>query len=112
MNYYIEIPLLGLAISIEVLSGVLLYIVMIAGMLAKTIWDQTEQGKLKPNLQKIIRPLLVSPITFSAFWGPMYLQQDGVGISMTSMLYAFQIGFMWQYVLERKLETKAENKQN
>ena len=54
-------------------------------------------------LNKMFRPFLVSPIAFSAFWGPMYAQQNGGGLSLTMALYAFQIGFMWQHVLEKKV---------
>ena len=76
---------------------------MVAGMFAKTIWDQTQTGEslVLPSFVKVIRPLLISPIAFSAFWGPMYVQQGVKGLNLTLALYAFQIGFMWQHVLEK-----------
>ena len=32
----------------------------------------------------------------------MYVQQGSGGLSLTMALYAFQIGFMWQHVLEKR----------
>lgn len=102
-DYYVSLPLIGWPISFSILSAILLFTFMTVGMFAKAVWDQTEGGALYPPLVKIIRPLLISPIAFSSFWGTMYLQQGSAGFSITSALYAFQIGFMWQHVLEKKL---------
>ena len=103
MDYLVEIPLLGLPMSVTTISSLALFIVMVMGMTAKAMWDQIDtDGKLRPAKEKIIRPLLISPIAFSAFWGPMYVQQGG-GVSLTMALYAFQIGFMWQHVLEKRI---------
>jgi hypothetical protein len=73
-------------------------------MVAKAIWDQTERGALIPSSVQLVRPVLISPIAFSTFSGAMYLQHEVVGLSLTAMLFAFQIGFMWQHVLEKKVE--------
>jgi hypothetical protein len=81
---------------------------MVLGMLAKAVWDETERGKLLPRRTNIVRPLLISPIAFSAFWGALQLQQGGAGFSVPAALYAFQIGFMWQHVLEKKLVGEKE----
>lgn len=105
----VVIPFTNWAVSLASASAVVLFLVMVAGMVAKAVWDQTETGKgLLPSRDKIVRPFLVSPIAFSAFWGPMYVQQGSGGLSLTMALYAFQIGFMWQHVLEKRLggETK------
>lgn len=102
--YLVELPLLGWAVSYSTVSAMVLFVAMLAGMVAKAIWDETggEKGKW-PAWNKMLRPFLVSPIAFSAFWGPMYAQQGGGGLSLTMALYAFQIGFMWQHVLEKKV---------
>lgn len=108
VEYYVKIPFLGWTIRVGVLSAVALFLVMVIGMLAKAFWDQTEMGTVIPPLAKILRPLLISPIAFSAFWTPMYIQQGGAGVSFTMALYAFQIGFMWQHVLEKKATAGTE----
>ena len=103
VEYRVEIPLLGWSVNGGVLSAVLLFLAMVIGMFAKAFWDQTESGSILPSFVRILRPLLISPIAFSAFWTPMYIQQGGTGVSLTMALYAFQIGFMWQHVLEKKV---------
>jgi len=108
VEYYWKIPVLDWPMSVSAASAVFLFIAMLVGMFAKAVWDQPEGGKIIPPLVKIVRPFLISPIAFSAFWGPMYLQQGNAGISLTMALYAFQIGFMWQHVLEKKLKTGAD----
>jgi hypothetical protein len=104
LDYLVEVPLLGWAVSYSTVSAMVLFVAMLAGMVAKAVWDETggEKGNW-PAWNKMFRPFLVSPIAFSAFWGPMYAQQDGGGLSLTMALYAFQIGFMWQHVLEKKV---------
>ena len=105
VEYYVKVPLLGWAISVAVFSAVVLFLAMVIGMFAKAFWDQTESGSILPSFVRILRPLLISPIAFSAFWTPMYIQQGGTGVSLTMALYAFQIGFMWQHVLEKKVSS-------
>lgn len=101
--YLVEVPVLGWTVSVVTISAIVLFVIMLSGMIAKAVWDQIDKdGTLRPTSEKIVRPLLVSPIAFSAFWGPMYVQQGGGGLSLTMALYAFQIGFMWQHVLEKK----------
>ncbi|MFO0730791.1 MAG: hypothetical protein U0361_07320 [Nitrospiraceae bacterium] len=99
-----EVPVLGIHASVGTISAIVLFVIAGPGHDRQAVWDQIDiDGKLQPSKSKIIRPLLVSPIAFSAFWGPMYLQQGGGGLSLTMALYAFQIGFMWQHVLEKKV---------
>lgn len=101
-GYLVVLPVVGWEVSLSTISAMALFVVMLAGMVAKAIWDETEGNKGRwPSWDKMLRPFLVSPIAFSAFWGPMYLQSGG-GLSLTMTLYAFQIGFMWQHVLEKK----------
>lgn len=107
---YVEIPVIGWPVSVGFVSGILLFLFMVAGMLAKAVWDQTEGGKVKPPLVKILRPILISPIAFSAFWGPMYIQKGSAGVSLTMILYAFQIGFMWQHILEKRVTAGTQEK--
>jgi hypothetical protein len=103
MEYLVQLPIVGLRMSVGSLSAIVLFAVMLCGMVAKTIWDETGGDNWRwPRVNKLFRPFLVSPIAFSAFWGPMYIQQGGGGLSLTMTLYAFQIGFMWQHVLEKK----------
>jgi hypothetical protein len=105
VDYLVELPGVRWTVSFSTISAMVLFVVMLAGMVAKAIWDDTggDKGRLPP-WNKMLRPFLVSPIAFSAFWGPMYLQSGG-GLSLTMTLYAFQIGFMWQHVLEKKGST-------
>jgi hypothetical protein len=105
LDYLVELPLLGGTVNYSTVSAMVLFVAMLAGMVAKAVWDETggEKGNW-PAWNKMFRPFLVSPIAFSAFWGPMYAQQDGGGLSLTMALYAFQIGFMWQHVLEKKVD--------
>ena len=107
--YLVKVPLIGLTINVAKLSAFLLYLTMVLGMAAKTVWDQTDEGSILPPAAKIVKPILISPIAFSAFWGPMYVQQGSAGVSLTTALYAFQIGFMWQHVLERRIGVKGKN---
>lgn len=103
--YLVRIPVLG-AVNVGSISATILFVIMLCGMVAKAVWDQTDKGDtLWPPKGKIVRPLLVSPIAFSAFWGPMYVQQGSAGLSLTMALYAFQIGFMWQHVLEKRISS-------
>lgn len=104
LDYLVELPLVGWTVNYSTMSALVLFVVMLSGMVAKAVWDETggAQGRW-PTWNKLVRPFLVSPIAFSAFWGPMYAQQDGGGLSLTMALYAFQIGFMWQHVLEKKV---------
>lgn len=103
MEYLVELPLVGWEVSVGSISAVVLFLVMLSGMVAKAIWDETGGDRWQwPSANKLLRPFLVSPIAFSAFWGPMYIQQGSGGLSLTMTLYAFQIGFMWQHVLEKK----------
>src|SRR5437867_1474275 len=101
-NLY-AVPLLGVRVSFTAASAGILFLTMVVGMIAKAFWDATERKSVLPNMKKILRPILISPITFSAFWGALQIQQANAGFSLTAALYAFQIGFMWQHVLERRV---------
>lgn len=104
LDYLVELPGVGWTVNYSTVSAIVLFVVMLSGMVAKAIWDETGGEPVQwPAWNKLLRPFLVSPIAFSAFWGPMYVQQGGGGLSLTMALYAFQIGFMWQHVLEKKV---------
>jgi len=109
-EYLWKVPILNWTMNSSAASAIFLFMAMVVGMFAKALWDQTEAGSIIPPLAKVLRPFLISPIAFSAFWGPMYIQQGSGGISLTMALYAFQIGFMWQHVLEKRLATGLEPK--
>jgi len=67
------------------------------------IYDAADDDDVIPSSVQLVRPVLISPIAFSTFSGAMYLQNQVIGLSLTAMLFAFQIGFMWQHVLEKKV---------
>ena len=46
--YLVNIPVLGWAVSVATISAVILFVVMLGGMIAKAIWDQTEKGRGTP----------------------------------------------------------------
>lgn len=80
MDYLVALPILNFQMTVGTISALVLFAVMLMGMMAKAVWDQIDtDGMLQPTRGRIVRPLLVSPIAFSAFWGPMYVQQGGGG---------------------------------
>jgi ABC-type molybdate transport system permease subunit len=103
MNYYVKIPLFG-NIDIQIIAGIGLYIILVIGMIAKTIYDQSENEKIVIKLNKLIRPVVVSPIVFGSYISLIFLKDQYVGFSITTALLAFQIGFSWQQVLEKKIK--------
>lgn len=65
--------------------------------------DDTGSGsRISIKACKLIRPIVVSPIVFSAFISLLYLKSQFIGFSVTYALLAFQIGFAWQQILEKK----------
>ena len=74
---------------------------MVLGMLAKAVWDRTEEGKIWPGAPNIVRPLVVSPVVFSIFGGMSYIEELNLNMSISTLIYAFQIGFMWQHVFRK-----------
>jgi len=101
-----KIPGLAFPVTSTQFSAFCLFGLMVVGMMFKAMWDETERGKVWPSRVQVVRPLLISPIAFSAFWGTMYIQTESPGLSLTMALYAFQIGFMWQHVLEKRIEAE------
>ena len=74
------------------LLDVIYAITMIAGILAKEIWDNiNENNKLEVKLPRIIGALIVSPIVYAA----VYSQFAGE-LSLLGLAIAFQNGFFWQ----------------
>jgi len=98
---FVDLPIIRWRIKLSTASTILLFLAMVLGMIAKAVWDQTENNRLLPTAVQLARPVLISPITFSAFLAAVYVERERVTVSLTSLLFAFQIGFMWQHVLER-----------
>ena len=95
-------------LSIQVVSAILLYLALILGMIARVIFDQTRNGrKLTIKAWKILHPLMASPVVFLAFLGILYIPGKSVGINITTALLAFQIGFTWEKLFEKKREYPA-----
>lgn len=78
---------------------IMLYLIMIAGMAAKYLYDAIGKGN-NPSIEKwqFFRPLLVSPIVF----GSIYANLGNSTPSLLLFIFSFQNGFFWQTVLKRK----------
>jgi hypothetical protein len=80
-------------------SDVVMYLMMLAGMLAKYFWDVIEQKKrFKIDGLQLIKPMLVSPIIFI---GIVTLTVD-TNLSLLHFLLSFQNGFFWQTILYKQ----------
>jgi hypothetical protein len=42
-------------------SMTMLFIIMVVGMVAEAIWDQTDRGAVVPSSVQLVRPILISP---------------------------------------------------
>lgn len=75
-------------------EGVLYFLIMTLGIVAKWLWDLVKEKEAKNvDTYKLILPLLVSPIVFSS------ALSLGVGASGLALkLFSFQSGFFWQTV--------------
>lgn len=74
-----------------------LYLLMLAGMAAKYLFDAIGGQGRKPKFNKwqLFRPMLISPIVFGVIYG-------NIGEStplLLNLIFAFQNGFFWQTVL-------------
>ena len=84
---------------------IILFLVMIAGMIAKSIFDYVQDmdnTSRKKLLRQMIRPLLVSPIVFLTFMQTAEFTGTGIEGFIVISLFSFQNGFFWQTVLVRK----------
>ncbi len=75
------------------------YFVMLVGMSAKYLFDAIGEGnKIKFEKWQLFKPMLVSPIVFSAVYGSI-----GENSPITlNLIFAFQNGFFWQTVLNKR----------
>jgi hypothetical protein len=71
------------------------------GMLANYLWDlfNSEKKLSDIRLEKLVLPLLVSPIVLYATWN--LFVNTGKEISFLIELIAFQNGFFWQAVFSK-----------
>jgi ABC-type sugar transport system permease subunit len=69
------------------------YIVMILGMAAKTLFDHYTR-KVELELSAFIIPLLVSPLVYGTVFNAAKNSTDAV----TMLIFGFQNGFFWQDV--------------
>lgn len=94
--------------ALEVLAAipwreVSLYLVMIAGMASKYIYDMIDAGN-GVSLQKwqFIKPICVSPIVFASVYTVVGKESSTVLL----LLFAFQNGFFWQSILYKNNEER------
>lgn len=84
------------------ITSILLFICMILGMLAKTLWDAIENrnssSSVNIDLWNLVKPMLISPIIFGAV---MAIQADNSPNSLPTYLLSFQNGFMWQTIFSK-----------
>ena len=78
--------------------GVLLFVAMVAGILARYYWERLGQGKTTGHTKSVdlLPPLLVSPLVFFPIWVYEARMPNG----LIPVLVAFQNGFFWQTVFE------------
>lgn len=76
--------------------GVMLFVAMVAGILARYYWELLGQGRIigDTNSIDLLRPLLVSPLVFFPIWAYAVRMPQG----LIPVLVAFQNGFFWQTV--------------
>lgn len=84
---------------------IMLFIVMLIGMAAKTIFDYVRAGdnaNIKNQLRQMVLPLLISPIVFLGFMQTADLTLIGMKSFIVINLMSFQNGFFWQTVFGEK----------
>ena len=86
----------------SLLRGVLLYAAMLFGMLGVSWYDALEgppEETIDPQWSRaFVRSAIVSPIIFFAVYKIAQDQPDGA----VALLLAFQNGFFWKTILERR----------
>ncbi len=84
-----------------VCKEIFLFLLMLAGMMAKGLYDGLGQKENAPfDKRRILRPLLVSPIVFGTVYGGI---GEYAASSMLLWIFAFQNGFFWQTVLDQRV---------
>jgi len=97
---------LSIIVDMSVWRGVVMYFVMIAGMLARGLYDYSKRCSQPIASRAVLqvaqshdtlRAAIVSPIVFfSVYKGTSSFPDDAV----IYLLFAFQNGFFWRSVLE------------
>ena len=91
---------------------VILFVMMIAGMVARTLSQAIEQYRKKLKRKgapqgldidkwDFVYPFLVSFLTF----GAIVAQAGAQALSLTTLVFAFQNGFFWQTLIKRESKT-------
>ena len=87
------------------LDGVM-FLLMLAGMACKYFWDAIGTGnRIQFQKYQLIRPILISPIVFAVIWATMGDQPNGPA----NFFLAFQNGFFWQTIFNRRTKTDGLN---
>ena len=92
--------------ELTVFSNFILFICMVFGMLAKTLWDAIESrnksNSVHIDLWDLVKPMLVSPIIFGVV---IAIRSDNSLNEFPIYFSSFQNGFMWQTIFS-KVNTK------
>jgi hypothetical protein len=76
-----------------------LYLTMLLGMAAKYLYDAIgENNTLKFQKWQLFKPMLISPIVFGAIYG----NTGDEASKYLLLVFAFQNGFFWKTVLDRR----------
>jgi hypothetical protein len=86
-----------------VVRGLGLFVLTIAGMGAKTLWDAIDarrapRRRLNIDPWQFAKPMLVSPIVFLVVW-----KNSAQAMDLSTLCLAFQNGFTWQTLLGKTL---------
>lgn len=78
-------------------SFALLFIAMLAGMVASVLVANGREGRLEVPVAQLVVPLTCSVIVFGAFWGTL----SGRSAGPIELLAAFESGFGWEAFINR-----------
>ncbi len=83
------------------------FVLLVAGMVAKTLFDfleKPEPVRLRRLARQAIIPLLVSPMVFLGFMQSASLTVENRAGFVVLLLLAFQSGFFWHTVINPKIQ--------
>lgn len=89
--------------SKEIVFWIALFLIMIIGMIAKSLVDYLQTGRdVKISLEVIfdsemLMPLLISPMVFGVIYG---IVKQSPQKNLGSFLFAFQNGFFWKAIFQ------------
>lgn len=78
-------------------SFALLFLAMIAGMIASVLVANGRAGRLEIPVAQLVVPLTCSVLVFGAFWGTL----SGHAAGPIELLAAFESGFGWEAFINR-----------